>query len=128
MSFDKDQPVACIINSACGIYAAKALIEIWGEDLYVKVSTKRYQPLFEYIAECNYLNGETKETVFDPENEHFNENLDHLFLNMQLSIKTETGYWRTEFIEGDIFAINPDAVWDHEQDQFVMDRNDGTEQ
>lgn len=125
MNFDKTEPVSFLINSSCGIYGAQALIEIYGQELYVKVTTKRYQPLFEYIEECNYLNGETKETVFDPHNEKFNENLDHLFLNMSLSFKTEHGYWPLEMFEGHIVAVNPDAVWDEAEDFYVMDKDDG---
>jgi len=57
---------------------------------------------------------------FHPDNEQWCDSIDWAE-NYGLSIKDEDGsFWRVESIEGDIYAINPNAEWDEDEDAYIL--------
>jgi hypothetical protein len=93
-----------LVDSANGIYAWYRL-------------AKNY-PLFDENGNRWYL-----EKEFNPDNEEWAENVewfsDRIFVSNQ-----DTGYlWRIEQSEhGDIWAINPNAIWNEENQEYELER------
>ena len=62
----------------------------------------------------------TKDTVFHPDTAEWCENLEYLE-NLGLFVRADNGdYWRIESIEGTIWAINPKAEWNEEEDTYTL--------
>jgi hypothetical protein len=66
------------------------------------------------------MEGATLQTVFHPDNEDYCENIEYMD-KLNLSVQNDSGsYWRIEQSEGDIWAINPLAVWSDDLDAYEL--------
>lgn len=93
------EPMILLVDSANGIYAWDCLGKRY--HLYREDGNQ-----FEYTGQ------------FHPDNEFWCENID---FEGYLYVKNDFGIlWRIEDHEGDIFAINPNAEWNDETQQYEV--------
>lgn len=67
--------------------------------------------------------------VFNPDNIEWCENIEYLTTTESLSVKDDRGmHWRIEQSEhGDIWAINPNAEWNDDLDEWELEKVDYVE-
>lgn len=121
MNTEKETMI-CLVSNQAGIYAANNLIHNFYENLYLGAIENK-TPF--NIAICNNVSfeSETKETIFNPDNQYCDDNIEYCFYNIGLLIlnNDDNLYYRIEFIEGDIFAIHPNAIWCEETENYIFD-------
>ena len=110
-----------LIDGASGIYSYHELINNY--PLYLENGVIDKNGNVEYIKIENRLEGnDCTEGLFHPDNEEYCDNIDYY---EPLYVKKDNGeYWRVESIDGDIFAINPKAIWSDTEDCYIMEEKD----
>lgn len=111
-----------LINSATGVYNYHSLIlrypvlvDVGGEVI----------PIANWLCKQTGFEEETLATLFHPDNEHYCDNIEHFDTSQDTLMVKEGGkglwdWWAVECIEGDIWAINPEADWDEEKNTWVL--------
>lgn len=107
-----------LVDSACGMYAWHRLAINY--PLFVN-DGNGMESLTDWLFRRADMDGETIETVFNPDNEQSYETIEYLeFHNGLYVLNGESGeHWRVEQIEGDIWAIAPNDVWCEETNTWV---------
>lgn len=86
----------------------------------VKIGENYFTPLSACIEhELDGFEGETIESFFSYENKFYAENVDYID-NSMVMVEINGEYWRVEIDNGDIFAINPNAKFDHETEEYTL--------
>ena len=108
-----------LVSCEHGMYAWHSLVTRY--TLFVSDGPEKYVPLHEWLAVRADMDGETLETVFHPDNEQSCENVESCAHYNILAVRHDDGsFWRIEQGDGDIWAINPQAVWNDETDQYEI--------
>jgi hypothetical protein len=111
-----------LVDSAHGVYAWHSLVTRY--PLFVSdgpLTRGQYVPFGEWLAARACMVNETIETVFHPDNEESSENIEYCAYNNILAVQNSDGsFWRIEQGDGDIWAINPLAVWNDETDSYEV--------
>ena len=111
-------PMVLLVDSHHGIYTHKVLAETY--PLFM-AENGDHIPLLEWMNSRADFDGETLESVFDPDNEDWCENIEYIEYHNQLRVKNGNGtFWEVQSIDGDIFAINPLAEWDDEMEGYYI--------
>ena len=108
-----------LVDSAHGVYAWDSLAKQY--PLYVQPTFKGPYVSFEKwllnnsdVMDAAY----TVKDVFNPDNADYCENIEYMD-KLNLSVLNGSGeYWRIEQVDGDIWAINPRAVWSDENEAY----------
>jgi hypothetical protein len=111
-----------LVDCAHGVYAWHSLVTRYPLFVSDGPATKgKYVPFVEWLTARADMDGETIETVFHPDNEQSCENVEYCAYHNILAVRHDDGsFWRIEQVEGDIWAINPLAVWNDETDQYEL--------
>ena len=114
-----DDVINLLVDGSAGVYAYSSLAKRY--PLFIDSHTGRHTDLAEHLKNDAYIGEESIESVFDPDNEFYCENIDWLTCNNTLCVKHDNGeYWRVESIDGDIFAVNPKASWNDDIDNYEI--------
>lgn len=107
-----------LIDSHHGIYAYDVLRQSY--PLFIRTVT--YEPLETYLAKHrDYFGDEELRSIFHPDNDQWCENIDYLESH-GLYVQHENGsFWPVQSIDGDIWAINPDAEWNDETETYTLE-------
>ena len=99
-----NEAMQLLVDSHHGIYCWKSLAE-------------RY---FLYRDDGTQLPQDNMIQAFDPDNEYWCDEVD-CNLNTGLYVMNDDKtLWRVDQIEGDIWAINPEAEWSEEDETYYM--------
>jgi len=82
-----------------------------------------FVPFGEWLAgNADVMGGSyTPASVFNPDNADYCENIEYMD-KLNLSVQhTDGNMWRIEQFDGDIWAINPRAMWCEASDSYVME-------
>jgi len=105
------EPMTLLVNSSMGIYAYHDLAVMYR----LFVGNKTLEEFFD---------GESTDRVFHPDNSDWCENIDWAE-NNGLKVEDNQGIlWRVESIDGDIWAIHPDAEWHEEDETYLIKEED----
>ena len=117
------EPMVHLVNCQHGVYNYHVLSTNYIDNLCVYLGDGKYQLLSEFISNNLEYNEETIETIFNPENEGYCENIDHIERSYPLHIlNSDNGlYYRVECIEGDLWAIHPEAEYCEEEDTYTLE-------
>jgi hypothetical protein len=111
-----------LVDSARGIYAWDSLAKRY--PLYVRPAFKGpYVPFEKWLLNNSDVMGAayTVKDVFNPD---YCENIEYMD-KLNLSVLNDSGeYWRIEQVDGDIWAINPRAVWSDENEAYELPQAD----
>lgn len=117
-----------LVNSAHGIYAAEVLSQTHEllflnnriVDESVKIGIEYYTPLKNCIEESfDGFEDETLDSIFNPTNDFFNENVD-LIQSGLCRVNLNGEYWMVDTFDGEFYAVHPDAVWDHDKNEYII--------
>src|SRR5574340_480436 len=117
----KKEPMGHLVSSQNGVYCYHVLAKNF--PLFVGFTGGKKQELSDFLLNNSDVMGAayTLETVFNPDNPGWCENIDYLErLGLFVQSAMDETFWRIESIEGDIWAINPCAEWDDEADNYVV--------
>ena len=119
----KNEPMELLVDNHAGVYSYHNLAQQY--PLYVTdevITGYRYIDLATYLSRRADMEGETLETVFHPENEEWCENVEYLQSHNILAVQADNGdYWTVDAIDGDLWAINPKAVWDASAKTYIVE-------
>lgn len=104
-----------LVDGHHGIYAYNELVRRF--TVYVKCHDK-YIQLANKLSLDPQWKGVDPSGVFHPDTDGWCENIDWL---EPLFVQGEDGRsWRVESIDGDLWAINPMATWDEDEEAYVL--------
>lgn len=87
----------------------------------VKVDDGYYTELSDAIeGELDGFENETRESFFSSENEFIDENTDYLQNFGLIKIEGEEKLWKVDCFEGEWFAVHPEATWDSDKEEYVL--------
>ena len=119
-----NEPMELLVDNHAGVYSYHTLAQQY--PLYVTdevITGYRYIDLATYLDRRADMEGETIQTVFHPENEEWCENVEYLQSHNILAVQADNGdYWTVDAIDGDLWAINPNAVWDDSAETYIMEK------
>ena len=102
--------MSLLVDGAQGIYAWHSLVTRY------ELVNKDGEPITE-------IEGQPLAEAMHPDDENWGENADGLKDRLEARVKGSDGkLWRIEQIEGDIWAIHPDAEWDETQDTYTVNK------
>jgi len=111
-----------LVGSATGIYAWHSLAARY--PLFVSdgpITNNKYIPLEDWIERRADMAEETVGTIFNPDNDCSLENIEYCAYHNILAVQnSDNAFWRIEQTDGDIWAINPEAIFDEATDAWVM--------
>lgn len=100
-----------LVDSCHGVYTWHNLASRY--PLFVG---NKHIPLAEYLLTS--MPDETIETVFHPDNPQWCENID--YMNYIYVQNNDGTFWLVQQDE-DIWAINPEAVWSEEEEDYIIE-------
>ena len=121
-------PVIPLIDGAAGIYAYNELVSRY--KVFVETDFEGrtiYKPIDEYLIDYGRafpkLKSESAETVFNPNNDVYLDNIvdfeDRLFVRGDNRV-----FYRIVSDNGDIYAVNPRAEYDEKTDTYYFPENE----
>ena len=117
-----ENAVVLLVDSVHGVNAWRNLASRY--PLFVQPKYKgRFEPLADWLINNSDIMGDsyTPENVFNPDDPAYCENVEYLSDKMNLSVLSDDNqYWKIEQIEGDVWAVNPRAVWSDNDDAYVI--------
>ena len=115
------EPMAHLVNCQHGVYNYQILLSNYSDNIYV-LGPKGYMLFTDFLNWCADYPNDTIDTIFNPDNEDYCENIDHIEWAYPLHIlNSDDGlYYRVECIEGDLWAIHPEAEYCEEEDTYKL--------
>jgi len=112
-----------LIDGVAGIYAYNELVSRYTVYTYRDIP-KEYEKLEDTLKREALNNPEEKpreiDTIFNPDNDEFIENIEDFTNNLYVSI--EGTFYSIESENGDIFATHPDADYEEETDSYFFEK------
>lgn len=109
-----------VVDGSFGVFSWNRLVEAYSASLFVE-NADTYIELESYLDGREDYKDESLETVFNPDNHLYCDNIDDLSDKLRLKVGDE--YWKILQEDGDIFAIHQDAIWDEDSGQWILEQD-----
>ena len=115
----KKQAMQLLVDGSAGIYAYHSLVNRYLVYVFGAHGMQRLSEWMKTRADFDYLD---LDNIFHPDNGEWCENIDYLTITESLYVyDTDTHlYWFIESIDGDIWAIHPEAEWNDTSEQWEL--------